>query len=288
MTAFIIPRTQLSQPTGRIQPSNEWDGYLYDAMMPHLGTSIRGAQIVRSGTPSIIPNAGGLSSIHSGSGANIYRSKFHYPEYNVGDGGVWLCLVGSFDVESFLNDRSLFGFGSDVGGSGNSVYAIGSFDSNRISGIASTDGDFIGGWIHSPTGQSPRKRNAALLVETSLTGFTARSYMFLDGVFCGEQSRTGDNTFRYEYLCAGGLRRGATDLQGGNVSVNMVAAIGGRGNPPGLEAVRDLSRNPWQLFKADPVRIYSFPSGPIIPTITSVGMTNILQNSATANIQLTF
>lgn len=37
----------------------------------------------------------------------------------------------------------------------------------------------------------------------------------------------------------------------------MIAGLGGRGNPPGLEAIRELSRNPWQLFRADPVRIYS-------------------------------
>jgi len=40
-------------------------------------------------------------------------------------------------------------------------------------------------------------------------------------------------------------------------------------DPGSQEVRRDLQRNPWQIFKADPVRIYSFPSGPIlIPTLS--------------------
>jgi len=31
---------------------------------------------------------------------------------------------------------------------------------------------------------------------------------------------------------------------------------------------QELSSNPWQIFKADPVRIYSLPSGTIVPTLS--------------------
>ncbi len=34
-------------------------------------------------------------------------------------------------------------------------------------------------------------------------------------------------------------------------------------------SVDDLAANPWQLFRADPTRIYSFPSGPIIPVLSA-------------------
>lgn len=54
------------------------------------------------------------------------------------------------------------------------------------------------------------------------------------------------------------------------------------------DEVRALASSPYEIYKDEPVRIYSLPSGPIIPYISSVTMSNILQNSATTNIQLTF
>lgn len=33
--------------------------------------------------------------------------------------------------------------------------------------------------------------------------------------------------------------------------------------------IESLSANPWQLFRAEPTRIYSFPSGPIIPVLSA-------------------
>jgi len=49
-----------------------------------------------------------------------------------------------------------------------------------------------------------------------------------------------------------------------------------------------LRENPWQLFRADPVRIYSFPSGPIIPALSGLTTTNITQSGARHSLTLTF
>ena len=49
----------------------------------------------------------------------------------------------------------------------------------------------------------------------------------------------------------------------------------------------EWSRNPWQIFKSDPRRIYSFPASGI-PTISNILMTNIRSNQATSNISLLF
>jgi hypothetical protein len=54
------------------------------------------------------------------------------------------------------------------------------------------------------------------------------------------------------------------------------------------DAAIDLSANPWQLFRADPIRIYSFPSGPIIPTLSGLTTTNITQSGARHSLTLTF
>ena len=43
---------------------------------------------------------------------------------------------------------------------------------------------------------------------------------------------------------------------------------------------RALSENPWQLFKSEPTRIYSFPSGPISISWSSLTASNIAQTGA--------
>lgn len=51
------------------------------------------------------------------------------------------------------------------------------------------------------------------------------------------------------------------------------------------DAAGDFSANPWQLFRADPVRIYSFPTGAI--SINSITASNIAQTGATITLGLT-
>lgn len=49
--------------------------------------------------------------------------------------------------------------------------------------------------------------------------------------------------------------------------------------------VAEISANPWQLFRADPIRIYSLPSGAI--TLNSLTASNITQTGATITLGLT-
>lgn len=46
------------------------------------------------------------------------------------------------------------------------------------------------------------------------------------------------------------------------------------------DAARALQSNPWQLFRADPVRIYSLPSGPVGISWSSLTASNITQTGA--------
>jgi len=52
-----------------------------------------------------------------------------------------------------------------------------------------------------------------------------------------------------------------------------------------LELNRELSINPWQLFRADPQRIYSLPSGAI--SINSILASNITSSGARITLGLT-
>jgi hypothetical protein len=48
---------------------------------------------------------------------------------------------------------------------------------------------------------------------------------------------------------------------------------------------KELSSNPWQLFRPDPIRIYSFPSGAI--TLNSLTMSNFTSSGARAILSVT-
>jgi len=49
----------------------------------------------------------------------------------------------------------------------------------------------------------------------------------------------------------------------------------------------DLEKAPWQLFRADPIRIYNLPSGPISLAINSITASNITQTGARITLGLT-
>ena len=50
------------------------------------------------------------------------------------------------------------------------------------------------------------------------------------------------------------------------------------------EEIFEVERNPWQLFRADPVRIYSLPTGPVVPSWSSLTAGNITQAGATLTL----
>lgn len=50
----------------------------------------------------------------------------------------------------------------------------------------------------------------------------------------------------------------------------------------------ELIANPWQLFRADPIRFYSLPSGPIIPTLSGLTTSNITSSGARHSLTLTY
>ena len=52
-----------------------------------------------------------------------------------------------------------------------------------------------------------------------------------------------------------------------------------------MQELDALGDNPWQLFRADPIRIYSFPSGAI--SINSILASNITQTGARITLGLT-
>ena len=78
-----------------------------------------------------------------------------------------------------------------------------------------------------------------------------------------------------------------TQIGYGGLSTNRRVALLSASLVHDLELNRELSINPWQLFRADPVRIYSLPSGPISVTLNSLTASNITQTGARITLGLT-
>ena len=55
-----------------------------------------------------------------------------------------------------------------------------------------------------------------------------------------------------------------------------------------FDELDELNRNPWQLFRADPVRIYSLPPALTIPTLSAPGVTDIGSTSVRPQVTLTY
>ena len=53
------------------------------------------------------------------------------------------------------------------------------------------------------------------------------------------------------------------------------------------EELIEYSQNPWQLFRADPIRIYNLPTGAISLSINSITASNITQTGARITLGLT-
>lgn len=75
---------------------------------------------------------------------------------------------------------------------------------------------------------------------------------------------------------------GNTLIYGNGTEVSF-AAFGNAGDVGGTAL--ELTKDPWQLFRADPVRIYSLPSGAI--TLNSLTASNITQTGARITLGLT-
>lgn len=53
------------------------------------------------------------------------------------------------------------------------------------------------------------------------------------------------------------------------------------------DEISDWMLNPWDVYRADPIRIYSLPSGPISLAINSITASNITSSGARITLGLT-
>lgn len=100
--------------------------------------------------------------------------------------------------------------------------------------------------------------------------------LYLNGVLVGSATQSLGVVNAHNWYLGSGY--------GGQLdAVYLLQAQWARGLTP--SEIGDVSANPWQLFRADPVRFYSLPSGPI--TINSLTVSNITSSGARFTVGLT-
>ena len=243
MTAIIIPRRHYTQPQGRVEVAPEWaDGLIGVFLPPAMSPEWQ----ITGTTGALVPRRDGIA--FDTNGGTTYASKPVVAHQNTGftvlaSGAVK--NTASKDYAGVYNGGTYQGLLYSTGSLKFSYYPRNGlgvvFDAAPL--IASGDEYTL---IAGGNGIS----HAAALMQNG-------ALYQLSGAYSG--------TSAYDRVHSGG--RFAT---GGAVS-NTLSAFWRKFLVP--DAQRELALNPWQLFRADPVRIYSLPSGPI--TLGTPSITNI-------------
>ena len=264
MSAIIIPRRHYTQPQGRVALVDPWDFCLVNGRT----TTGEVAVPVTAGVPQIVPNPSGLALKTS----NTAAGKFTAPK-------PWQ-LGSCMGVAVFRRTGTLAAYarlaGSQVDGMGLAAYVnYGGESQNqmrfthdskivRIDAIGvvrdSRQVTVVGFYLDKNGGHEIYESGKSIL--TSRNGGGDLSVSASHVIFGSESSSSIVSPF--------------------NGEVSLFALAYGRGS---REEAQQLSLAPWQLFRADPIRIYSLPSGAI--SINSITASNIAQTGARITLGLT-
>ena len=256
MTAIIIPRRHYTQPQGRVAPLERWD------FLQAGGVGQSGYTGVTSQVPGISYGRAGAGILTSTSAA----AKF--PPVMTGEyfGCICVCVIqktGPFVTYSHFLDTK-----AEVSGVKGMYEFAGTarFEFNCTAGRALVSG--------------PADWQALNVIACAYNDANGAS-LYVNGVLQGTTSPRGRI-----------LQQGSAVWLGTEMQSSVTPAFNGLHY---LSAIRfdrwdeayaqELSANPWQLFRADPIRIYSLPTGAI--SINSITASNITQTGARITLGLT-
>ena len=259
MTAIIIPRKHLRQPQGRVQPSHEWSGRIV-ALQNGREMVVGSATAIGSPGQEVVSRGagwrGGSGKYFSGPAEykptlnSPYSVAFELVSRTVVDGGAIFSIADTATAGDVrLLFRAVFPRKVDVYWNGSYFIQAGDLwvANERVICVFSHDGTTGRLWING------------VLAGSATAGFDTASNA-TNGYFGSGYNAQFDAVYLWHAQWARGLSA--------------------------VEAY-ELSHNPWQLFRADPVRIYSLPSGPISVTINSITASNITQTGARITLGLT-
>ena len=265
MTAIIIPRRHYTQPQGRVTVAPEWGGA--SLLVPHDGglwDAVSGEALSPVGSVTALPCEQGLCVTGNG--------YFDVPTSAYS-------LEVPFSVFFLYRTRAYTGTrpvivtnpayaGSDrlmVRGPDYNDYRRLEFSnlSNYSGGIVLTQNPSFAKnqWVPVMWAQPVKEAGAAYLpdIEVSTPAATANPYR----------------------------PPAPTMLVSPGIDGHDLAVFALLPRVCGKDEYLELARNPWQLFRADPDRIYSLPSGAISLSINSITASGVTQTGARITLGLT-
>ena len=264
MTAIIIPRKHYTQPQGRVELVEPWDFCLVN------GHTMTGevAVPVTAGVPQIVPNPSGLALKTS----NTAAGKFTAPK----PGRFGSCM----GVAVFRRTGTLVAYarlvGSRVDGKGFALYLNNAGESQNAIRITH-DAAVARGDVYGVLADSSKLSAVSFFLDKH-----GNHALFEEGRAITTAVSGGGDLVVTTSTFFMGTESSSSVVSPFDGEANLFALTYGRGS---LEEARELSRNPWQLFRADPIRIYSFPTGAI--SINSIIASNITQTGARITLGLT-
>ena len=252
MAAIILPRRHYTQPQDQAN-------LVYPAKL--LASPYYPPRVI--GTPVIVPTVAGVA---------LRSNPYRYPPITGLTNKITLVVATTTpDVishnKTFISQRSAW---SATG----VPFEVTSRDSNGTQGISVRligNTDFNHKYTHETL-------NLVAGLNTFVVTWDGETEtMYSNGVVAGSRARTGSITNNTTDCAVGSLPNG---LEQGPRDYLLVAVYDYL-----LPSAREVSANPWQLFRADPVRIYSLPT---IPTLSNPGVIDITASSARPQVTLTY
>ena len=266
MSVIDIPRKHLRQPQGRLSLAEPWSICLVN------GRGINGEPGVpiTAGVPQIVPSPSGGLALRTSSSAAMKlpgRAGTHSSCMGVavfrrtGTLADYARLAGSR-----VDGQGLAAYVNYGGESQNQVRFTHSSTIVRIDAIGvvrdSQQVSVVGFYLDKNDGHEIYESGKSIL--TSRNGGGDLSVSTSHVIFGSESSSSVVSPF--------------------NGEVSLFALAYGRGS---REEAQQLSLAPWRIFSADPIRIYSLPTGAISLSINSITASNITQTGARITLGLT-
>lgn len=270
MSVIHIPRRHYKQPQGTLEITSQWSDIVLSAAIG--GTFFNLVTGFEEASASITSgvNQGGACDVPSGTTSSIIE---------LATPGTDFLLLSAFSPPELSGIKQVIAYDASTNPAGNRRFQFRTngtnlefirfntvatpFSISSTVGIPAGDFGTIIGWsnglnfgVITPGGEA----------SSSMTG-TPSSWGFAQGL-------------------ARWFSRRANNIQNEG-SIHQTALRAVLRDNGSQEIRRELQRNPWQIFRAQPRRIYTFPSSGI-PTINSVYMSSITNNSAIANVSLVF
>lgn len=249
MPAIIIPRRRLLQPQGRVDIASEFAGIVAGAVCAD--------QYFDGARWSVVPQQVGQSAVATAYGVGLHTSADVAPfgftlaqEVSVDNFGIVFCgrssggVTGANSAFAWANSDSAF---LHMNGS-DSVVGVAAMGAAYFSDTVSDDRiPIIGAYV----GCYSKTSDSAIYVDGRRvnSGFYGASTANIKSMWVGSRPNAAIRCWRGVSELAATLR---------------IA-------DQGLSA--EVSINPWQLFRSDPVRFYSLPSGQVtlgVPSISNI------------------